>query len=178
MADEGLNFDVDMKVEGLQKKIDDFPKAVEAGLKNVGGHAQKVAIRFVGRINNEPIPTRKQVADYRRAKRTRKRVARPKNIGGSDGSAPAWERTGKLLKAVEADPTFTKDMVTLAADVDHAKSRHQMWSQQYGDTPGWEPKDPALGIKRHNPFFAQTVKQIEPQVEPLFKQAFDENWGK
>lgn len=178
MADEGLSFDVDMKVDDLQRKIDSFPKAVEAGLKSVGTHAQKVAIGFVGRINNEPIPTRKQVADYRRAKRKRKRVARPKQIGGDDGSKPAWERSGKLMEAVEADPTFTKDMVTLEADVKHAKSRHQMWSEKYGDSPGWEPKDPALGIKRHNPFFAQTVKQIEPQIGPLFKQAFEENWGK
>src|SRR5690606_17187803 len=132
--------------------------AVEAGLKRVGDHARKVAIRFAGRIDHEPIPTNKQVNEYRRKKKTRKRVARPKNIGGSDGTKPAWERTGRLLKAVKAEPTFNKDSVELSADAKHAKSRHQMWSEQYGDTPGWEPKDPALGIKRHNPFFAQTVK--------------------
>lgn len=178
MADEGLSFDIDLKVDDLQRKADEFPKAVEAGLKLVGKHAQAVAVRFAGQISDRPIPTNKQVYAYRKKKRAGKRVARPKNPGGSDGSQPAWERTGSLLKAVKAEPTFTKDSVTLEADVDHAKSRHQLFGDAYGDTPAWEPKEPALGIKRRNPFFAQTVKQIEPKVGPLFEDGFNKSWGK
>jgi hypothetical protein len=59
--------------------------------------------------------------------------------------------------------------VTLTADLDYAKTRHDL-----GVT--WTPKAPALDIVRRDPFFSDTVEGIKPQVPDLFADGFNHVW--
>jgi hypothetical protein len=164
-----MPFDLEITVPRAQieRLADHFPDAVQAGLRRVAEHVHGVAVRKAGEIYNEPIPTRAQVAAY---KRTGKRPSR-KRIGGAN---PAWERKGDLpgglLQAVKSEPVFAADAVTLTADVAHARPRHELGVTR-------QPKAPALGIVRRNPFFAETVEIVEPQIEELFEDGVREELG-
>jgi len=92
-------------------------------------------------------------------------IARRKN------GAPMWERTGDLAKAVAAASIWDKEAVELRADLEYANRRHELGVS-------WQPKKPALGIVRRNPFFAETKEITAPQVADLFADGFNEIWEK
>lgn len=82
-----------------------------------------------------------------------------------------WARTGNLAKAVAAAPIWEKESVELRADVEYARRRHELGVS-------WQPKKPALGIVRRNPFFAETQEITLPQIESLFTEGFESIWSR
>lgn len=153
---------ITVEAPDLAKRSQQFPAAVQAGLRRVAEHVQQIAIRQVGEIYKRPIPSRAQVAAYRRSVRAGGRPRRPRNVGGG---LPAWERSGQLMAQVQAEPVFEKDSVTLSVDLPYGRRRHELGVS-------WMPKEPALGIIRRDPFFAQTVEITAPQITALFEDGF------
>lgn len=162
-----MNVEITVEIPNLREKIERYPAAVDAGLRRVAEHLQQIAIRQAGKIYQRPIPSRSQVNDYRRAQRAGGRARRPRRVGGS---APAWERTGALMRAVEAEPHFTKNSVTLTVDLPYGTRRHELGMS-------WMPREPALGIIRRDPFFTQTKTITAPQITALFEDGFNSVLG-
>ena len=142
-------------------------KAHAAGLARVAVQVQAVAVRKVGDIRKRRIPTRREVAAYNQRNYVRKtnRKARPLTAS----SAPAWKATGDLLRSVQATPIFQKNSVLLTADVPYSGDRHELSVSR-------QPKAPALGIVRRDPFFADALSVTAPQIGPLFIDGYTNDW--
>lgn len=150
-----------------------MPGAVDKALVRPALVAQNMVIRQVNRIETGPtsaIPTKAQVNAYNRGRRQGpvKNVSRRK-IGGE--GTPAWKRTGGLLQAVKAPPIPARGRIALQADLPYARARHDL------ATAKWMPKNPALGIHRTNPYFAEAQAKVEPQLGAVFAQALLKELG-
>jgi hypothetical protein len=145
----------------FEAKVQAIDPAHAAGMLRVAEAAQQVGERQVGKIYARRIPSKSEVNAYRREGRP----ARPRR-NSSDG--PAWERSGELAESVEAAPVFeNENEIDLFSDTEHSESRH-------GLGVDWEPKAPALGVVRRNPFFQETVDIVQPNADDLFRDGMEE----
>jgi hypothetical protein len=134
--------------------------AANFALYKVGLHVQSIAVRQANRIAARPVPTRAQVNAYNRKGGGK----RPRRIGGS--GAKAWTQTGRTVESIKQGlSSVSGGQVSLTADVPWALKRH-------GLGVDWQPKRPALGIMRKNPFFSEAIVITAPQAGPIFNNAF------
>ncbi len=158
-----LSIDVQVPTSALLGASNDVEEAQRAGLARVATHVQQVAVRKVGDIRKRRVPTKLEVARYNQSRRVTKSGRKRALRAGSD---PAWEPTGELQRSVEAAPEWEKrEAVELHADVPHAEPRHELGVSR-------QPKAPALGIIRRDPFFAETVEVTAGQIGDLFVDGF------
>lgn len=162
-----IQFELDVPKGEVLEAAADMGDATKAGLTRVADASQQIATRKTNAIRRRRVPTRREVALDRQRERNAKNK---REITASN--EPAWEPTGQLAKAVQADPIWEgPESVFLTADVPHAERRHGLGVE-------WIPENPALGVIRRDPFFTETAEIIEPQMGELFAEGFNEEWEK
>lgn len=158
-----IQFELESPVKEILEYADAIPEAKQAGLKRLAEAAQKIAERKVGDIRKRRVPTKREVALYNQSRRSGK-----KRRITADNS-PAWQPTGDLLRAVQAEPVLEgEDTVILTADTEYAAARHDL------GTPAWMPANPALGVVRKDAFFGDTATIIDPMADNLFADGFND----
>jgi hypothetical protein len=160
--------DFEINLEGLEETVahlnlgaDKVDDATEAGVVAVTELGERQAGKQVGHMYKRRIPTRREVAEYNRRKKGRS--AKRKRTGLRQASnAPAWTRKGHLQTGITASfPNRRTGVLDVQGPAEpYAKPRHDL------NKPG------ALGIVRHDPFFEDTERIIEPQAPEVFQNAF------
>lgn len=142
-----------------------LPDAIQAGLRNVSLTALSLSEKKIQRIYSRAIPTVRQVEAYRNATGRHRRVWARKS-----GDKLAWTRTGKLrqsLDMTDANTLFSYGTRITAKrkGMYGKKGRHEL-----GVT--WQPKSPALGVIRKNPWWQEVDAELAPQVRNRFDDGF------
>lgn len=76
----------------------------------------------------------------------------------------SWTRSGDLKNAVDAPIRYDGETATFAVDVPYADRRH-------GLGVDWQPRNPAGGVVRRNPFFTDALDKLEPESQGIFERA-------
>lgn len=138
--------------------------AEREALKEGANVLQRQYVRQVGRIAARRIPTKREVAEHRQRKRTRKK--RRRELKAS--SDPAWTRSGNTARGVSvAYPARNRAVIDVTGPAAvYAASREALGI-------AWMPKSPALGVVRRNAYATDTSRIGTAQAQKVFQQVYE-----
>ncbi len=127
-----------------------------------------IALRQIGRIYAEPIPTEDQEEAYRKA-------GKRKYKGAVGGQNRLWERSGDLQRGLYKTESVhgRAEVAIRGISQDRVRGRHNLGEPT--SRGGWKPKRPALGIVRHNPWMQEAMDITEPEWKELYEDGIREH---
>lgn len=154
-----ITSDIAKLQQQLQFAAARVPIAAEAGIDRAAQIVKQQSDRQLRKIYARSIPSRAQASAYNS---NGKRIVK-KNIG-RDGGKLAWQRSGQLAagETIVRNGPYERVITTTGPAAKYANRRQGLGVY-------WQPKKPAIGIVRLNPWRQDALRITAPQVNKVFE---------